>query len=103
VEDLVAKIQKHGDLFSTAQRNRIQRALGVPSATKKAGGSKESGGTMTPKYLLPGGDAWAGRGRVKSSYLQWEKSAAGKAWKKLKPRTERFPLNPAWVKEQEAK
>lgn len=116
VDDIIAKIKKHGDLFSTVQRNKIQRALGGLTAEKKPGAgtptkkaAKAKGGSgsgMIAKYMLPDGDAWAGRGQTKASYAAWEKTPDGKAWRKehpIKDGKKDWPLNPAWEQEQKAR
>lgn len=94
VKDLVKKITENRDYFTLANRNAIKRALEPEAAVKPS--ATGTGKNRIPKFKLPNGDTWAGTGRIKDSFLKWEKSAAGKVWKALKDRPARFPLNPEW-------
>ncbi|WP_231110579.1 MULTISPECIES: H-NS family nucleoid-associated regulatory protein [Xanthomonas] len=42
-------------------------------------------GKVAPKYLLPSGETWAGRGLAPKAFKAWAKSAEGKAWAKVYP------------------
>ncbi len=115
VQGIVATLKENFEYLSRANRNAIMRALepvgavqkpGKSTSNKKAKAKAGGGASFTPKYSLPNGDEWAGRGQIKASYAAWEKTPEGKKWRKEHPIRDGkkdWPLNPAWVKEQDAK
>lgn len=47
-------------------------------------------GSVAPKYRLPTGETWTGRGLSPNVFTAWPKSAEGRAWTKANPDA-RFP------------
>lgn len=86
----------YAPFLTQEQRKELSSALrgtggsgGMPG--KKAGG--KSGGTLTPKYQLPTGETWAGRGRAHGAFTAWSRTAEGRAWHKANP-DQKFPAYP---------
>lgn len=58
----------------------------VAGATaKKSGRKTNAGATLVPKYQLPTGETWAGRGRPHAAFVAWLKTSEGRTWKKAHP------------------
>ena len=75
-------------MLSAVQRRKVARIIGeVVDVAKpaKAARAKKQGrklGPVAPKYQLPTGQTWSGRGRTPVAFAAWEKGAEGKAWRK---------------------
>lgn len=96
VANALAVLKKYADVLTRAQRRQIEaitadagdgRTTKVKRATRKRGRS----GKVAPKFQLPSGETWSGRGLRPRSFVAWEKSAEGKAWRQAHA-GERFPL-----------
>lgn len=91
-------LQKYASVLTAVQRRQVARLIGetihAPAAkhaqaTKKAAKKGIAKGTklgpVAPKYRIPSGDTWAGRGRMPTSFAAWFATAEGKVWKKSNP------------------
>jgi len=115
---LIAWIKENVQHFGDDHKRQIRIALGedtverlTPAAKGKRGsprGSKNTapkaaksgrGTNPIPKFRLPDGTEWNGKGRAPSSeFTAWSKSAAGKDWAKKNTTGFDWPLNPEWAK-----
>lgn len=75
-------LNEYAGHFTTAQRNQLIRIL-----EEKSAGGKKSGAVkkVAPKYEA-GGVKWTGRGHVPTQFKEWEKTPAGKAFRKENPK-----------------
>jgi len=86
-------LQTYAKVLTPAQRRQVAKLLGesidakAERAPKAATGALKGRklGKVAPKYRLPGGETWAGRGLTPTSFAAWAKSADGKAWAKANP------------------
>jgi len=93
VPKALAILHTYAQVLTPAQRRQVARIMGdtveqgaAPrKATKATRKSKKSTGKVAPKYQLPTGELWTGRGRTPLAYGAWSKSAEGKAWQKANP------------------
>lgn len=94
---MLETLTNYSKVLTTAQRRRIAKIIGAqleddPSApAKKATKKAAKKGTVAPKFRLPSGDEWSGRGLTPNTFKAWEKTAEGKAWQAANP-DEKFPL-----------
>jgi len=96
VPQALVVLQKFAALLTHAQRQQIARLIQAePAAAGRARGAGTGGkrGPVAPKYALPTGELWTGRGRTPTAFVAWEKSADGKAWQKANE-GQRFPPAP---------
>lgn len=56
----------------------------------RAASKGRSLGKVAPKYRLPTGETWTGRGLAPKVFVAWQKSAEGKAWRAAN-QDEKFP------------
>lgn len=93
VPKALAVLQRYAKVLTPAQRRKVAKIIGetvmVPSgrtATASKGPLKgRKLGSVAPKYRLPNGETWTGRGLSPKAFSAWAKSAAGKAWAKTNP------------------
>jgi DNA-binding protein H-NS len=93
VPKALAVLQRYAKVLTPAQRRQVTKIIGetveVPSgrtATASKGPLKgRKLGSVAPKYRLPSGETWTGRGLSPKAFSAWAKSAAGKAWAKANP------------------
>lgn len=91
-------LQKYAQVLTLVQRRQVARLIGetnhapaakqarAPNKAAKKGIAKGTKlGPVAPKYQIPSGDTWAGRGRMPTSFAAWFATAEGKAWKKANP------------------
>lgn len=98
VPKALAVLQKFAKVLSPAQRRQVAKLIGEtldnqPARAPKAAAGSRKGrklGKVAPKYRLPTGETWAGRGLTPKAFAAWAKSADGKAWAQANP-GERFP------------
>lgn len=97
VPKALAVLQKFANVLTPAQRRKVGKIIGdaVPEAlraTRTTAASKKARklGRVAPKYQLPTGETWSGRGLSPKAFSNWAKSAEGKAWAKANPDT-KFP------------
>lgn len=105
VPKALAVLQRYAKVLTPAQRRQVAKIIGetveVPSGRTTAArkgplkGSKL--GAVAPKYRLPTGETWTGRGLSPKAFSAWAKSAAGKAWAKANPDAKFPPADGAKV------
>lgn len=86
----LAVLQRYAKVLTPAQRRQVTKIIGetveVPSgrtATASKGPLKgRKLGSVAPKYRLPTGETWTGRGLSPKVFTAWAKSAEGRAWAK---------------------
>ncbi|WJV25677.1 MULTISPECIES: H-NS family nucleoid-associated regulatory protein [Pseudomonas] len=106
VPKALAVLQKYAKVLSTAQRRQVAKLIGetidaTPARTARAAVGVRRGrklGKVAPKYRLPTGETWAGRGLTPKIFATWAKSADGKAWAKTNPGA-KFPPAEGTVKD----
>lgn len=110
VPKALAVLQKYAKVLSPAQRRQVAKLTGETidakpaRATEAAPGPRKGRklGKVAPKYRLPTGETWAGRGLAPKAFTAWAKSAEGKAWAQANPGA-KFPLAGGTVKKAPAK
>lgn len=93
VPKALAVLQKYAKVLSPAQRRQVAKLIGEtidtkPTRAPKAASVTRKGrklGKVAPKYRLPSGETWAGRGLAPKVFTAWAKSADGKAWAQANP------------------
>ncbi|WP_419965487.1 H-NS family nucleoid-associated regulatory protein [Stenotrophomonas geniculata] len=91
VPQALAVLQKYSKVFTAAQRRQLVKLVGsdgdadagAPARVAKPSKSSVKGrslGKVAPKYRLPTGETWTGRGLTPKVFSAWAKSAEGKAW-----------------------
>lgn len=98
VPKALAVLQKYAKVLSPAQRRQVAKLIGEtldekPARAPKAAPAARKGrklGKVAPKYRLPTGETWAGRGLTPKAFAAWAKSAEGKAWNQANPGS-KFP------------
>ncbi len=98
VPKALAVLQKFAKVLSPAQRRQVAKIIGEtldnkPERAAKAAPTSRKGrklGKVAPKYRLPTGETWAGRGLTPKVFATWAKSADGKAWAQANPGS-KFP------------
>jgi DNA-binding protein H-NS len=110
VPKALAVLQKFAKVLSPAQRRQVAKLIGETLDNKPAGATKAAPasskgrklGKVAPKYRLPNGETWAGRGLTPKAFAAWAKSAEGKAWAQANPGS-KFPSADGAVKKAPAK
>lgn len=93
VPKALAVLQRYAKVLTPAQRRQVTKIIGetveAPSrrtATTPKGPLKgRKLGSVAPKYRLPTGETWTGRGLSPKVFTAWAKSAEGRAWAKANP------------------
>lgn len=93
VPKALAVLQRYAKVLSPAQRRQVAKIAGktveVQSgrATAAPRGPMKGRklGSVAPKYRLPTGETWTGRGLSPKVFTVWAKSAEGRAWAKANP------------------
>lgn len=101
--EVMATLNDYAKHFSESQKRRIVASLGLDDVaiapakrgakSAAAGTGKGSAGTVPPKFMLPDGTTWAGRGQVHKAFAAWGRSAEGRQWRKDNP-GQKWPSNP---------
>lgn len=89
----LAILSKYADVLTTTQRRQATKIANGNKVATSSALSKKAGrklGKVPPKYRLPTGETWAGRGLTPKVFLAWEKSPEGKAWSRANA-GDRFP------------
>ncbi len=110
VPKALAVLQKYAKVLSPAQRRQVAKLIGdtidaKPTRAAKAAAGPHKGrklGKVAPKYRLPTGETWAGRGLAPKAFTAWAKSAEGKAWAQANPGS-KFPSADGTVKKAPAR
>ncbi|MNU92212.1 H-NS histone family protein [compost metagenome] len=98
VPKALAVLQKYAKVLTAAQRRQVAKLLGDAAAVvqveavkvARAPANTRKLGKVAPKYRLPTGEVWTGRGLTPKVFAAWLKSAEGKTWASANP-GERFP------------
>lgn len=93
VPKALAVLQRYAKVLTPAQRRQIAKIVGESVEARSARAPRVSKsslkgrklGAVAPKYRLPTGETWTGRGLSPKAFSAWAKSAAGKAWAKANP------------------
>lgn len=93
VPKALAVLQRYAKVLTPAQRRQVAKIIGqtveVPSrraaATPNGPQKGRKLGSVAPKYRLPTGETWTGRGLSPKVFTAWAKSAEGRAWSKANP------------------
>lgn len=110
VPKALAVLQKYAKVLSPAQRRQVAKLIGETIDAKPARAAKAAAGPLkgrklgkvAPKYRLPTGETWAGRGLAPKAFTAWAKSAEGKAWAQANPGA-KFPPAGGTVRKARAK
>jgi len=110
VPKAIAVLQKYAKVLSPAQRRQVAKLIGEAIDVKPARSPKSSAGPLkgrklgkvAPKYRLPTGETWAGRGLAPKAFTAWAKSVEGKAWAQANPGA-KFPPAAGKVKKAASK
>jgi len=94
----LAVLQRYAKVLTPAQRRQAAKIIGetveAPSggtaATPKGPLKGRKLGSVAPKYRLPSGETWTGRGLSPKTFTAWAKSGEGRAWLKAHPES-KFP------------
>lgn len=98
VPKALAVLQRYAKVLTPAQRRQVAKIIGetaeAPSGrtavTAKGPLKGRKLGSVAPKYRLPTGETWTGRGLSPKVFTAWAKSAEGRAWVKAHPES-KFP------------
>ena len=98
VPKALAVIQKYATVLTLVQRRQLAKHIGdevepslaVEPKAVRASSKGRKLGKVAPKYRLPSGETWTGRGLMPRVFSAWLKSAEGKAWT-ANSSEERFP------------
>lgn len=98
-------LKRYAKVLSPAQRRQVAKIIGdatddAPRAARKPRAAKKARvlGKVPPKYRLPTGETWTGRGLAPKAFAAWTKSANGKAWTKAHPEAKYPPAGRAPAK-----
>ncbi|WP_240336149.1 H-NS histone family protein [Stenotrophomonas sp. B1-1] len=91
VPQAIAVLQKYSGVLTAAQQRQLAKLVGsagdvdaiAPTRAAKPAKSSVKGrtlGKVAPKYRLPTGETWTGRGLTPKVFTAWAKSAEGRAW-----------------------
>ncbi|MBN7851066.1 H-NS family nucleoid-associated regulatory protein [Stenotrophomonas maltophilia] len=98
VPKALAVLQRYAKVLTPAQRRQVGKIIGetaeAPSkrtaVTQKGPLKGRKLGSVAPKYRLPTGETWTGRGLSPKVFTAWAKSAEGRTWAKAHPDS-KFP------------
>ncbi|HEL4106450.1 TPA: H-NS histone family protein [Stenotrophomonas maltophilia] len=98
VPKALAVLQKYAKVLTPAQRRQVAKLIGQGVEVEASGAAKAAKvpskarklGKVAPKYRLPNGATWTGRGLTPKVFAAWLKSAEGKDWSAANP-GEGFP------------
>lgn len=98
VPKALALLQHYAKVLTSAQRRQVAKILGETveaqpgrtAVTPKGPLKGRKLGSVAPKYRLPTGETWTGRGLSPKVFTAWAKSAEGRTWAKAHPDS-KFP------------
>lgn len=98
VPNAITVLQRYAKVLKPAQRRQVARIIGETLAAKPARTARVAKkgrklGKVPPKYRLPTGETWSGRGMTPRVFAAWAQGAEGKAWSKANGGA-RFPSAP---------
>jgi len=93
VPKALAVLQRYAKVLTPAQRRQVGKIIGetVKAPSRRAATTPKGPlkgrrlGSVAPKYRLPTGETWTGRGLSPKVFSVWAKSAEGRAWSKANP------------------
>lgn len=93
VPKALAVLQRYAKVLTPAQRRQVAKLIGESIDAKPERAPKATTGALkgrrldkvAPKYRLPSGETWAGRGLTPKTFSAWAKSPDGKVWAKANP------------------
>ncbi|QNR96651.1 H-NS histone family protein [Stenotrophomonas sp. 169] len=93
VPKALAVLQRYAKVLSPAQRRQVAKIAGETvevqsgraTATLRGSMKGRKLGSVAPKYRLPTGETWTGRGLSPKVFTAWAKSGEGRAWAKAHP------------------
>lgn len=77
-QEILGQIQLYGASFSGKTRRALLAALGKADKVSGKEESSKEPAKVKPKYRLPGGITWTGRGRTPKAFMEWQKANPGK-------------------------
>lgn len=91
-------LQKYAPVLTPSQHRRMLQLAGESSVPVSPGPSGRRPhpskgkilGKQAPRYRLPTGETWSGRGHTPHAFSAWAATVDGKAWLKAHP-DEKFP------------
>ncbi len=110
VPKAIAVLQKYSEVLTSVQRRQVAKLIGEAIDVRPARSPRPSAGPLkgrklgkvAPKYGLPTGETWAGRGLAPKAFTAWAKSAEGRAWGQANPGA-KFPSASGNVKKAAGK
>lgn len=98
VPKALAVLQRYAKVLTPAQRRQVAKIMGETveaqsgrtAVTPKGPLKGRKLGSVAPKYRLPTGETWTGRGLSPKVFTAWAKSAEGRTWAKAHPDS-KFP------------
>lgn len=98
VPKALAVLQRYAKVLTLAQRRQVAKivgdtveaSFGRAEAVTKGSLKGRKLGSVAPKYRLPTGETWTGRGLSPKAFAAWAKSGEGRAWIKAHPES-KFP------------
>lgn len=87
ISSAITTLTSYSQYVSAEHKKEIADLLGLGVGAKRAKGAstKGSGVKLPPKFQIPNGDKWVGRGALSKSFKEWAESAEGKKWRKDNP------------------
>ncbi|WP_099562354.1 H-NS family nucleoid-associated regulatory protein [Stenotrophomonas maltophilia] len=80
--NIIGLLEEFGPFFELKQRNEIVRQAG---GSKKITSNNTARAEVLPKFQLPSGETWTGRGRTPTAFVAWAESEKGKKWIEANP------------------
>lgn len=80
---ILGLLEEFKPFFDVRQRNEIARQAGNSKKTTSSNTSTRS--EVLPKFQLPTGETWSGRGRTPTAFVAWAESEKGKKWIEANP------------------
>ncbi|OBU58242.1 histone-like nucleoid-structuring protein [Stenotrophomonas maltophilia] len=89
VPQALAVLKKYAKVLTAAQCRQLNKIIVASVGASVVGAAKSAGspvkgrslGRVAPKYRLPTGETWTGRGLQPKVFGAWANSAEGKAWR----------------------
>jgi len=94
VPGAIEVLNRYAAVLSPVQLRKLAKIAGGQDqapAKKTAKKAKKAGSVVPPKYQIPTGEKWSGRGHPPREFKAWSGTSDGKAWRKANP-DQKFPL-----------
>lgn len=103
VPKAIVLLQKYASVLSPTQRQQIAKLIDAAINRTSIRGSRAGStsgkgrklGKVAPKYRLPTGEVWTGRGLAPTAFSAWLKSVEGREWAKANPGVKFPPIDGA--------